>query len=222
MDFSEINALLSPKPLALEMGIKRLPSGMLHVAAQSDMRACKGEMLNWWFGFLETAEHYKWWHPRDHKGLRWDGKRAPGKYVGATCTVDESLSGSGEVYRLHIKFQEPAEVFSAARLEDAYRAGQVSALVCATIGFGDDPALDAAGNMVGGRLIHAAYDTPSGCALRSRFWLGWGVEAPPDVVEQATPDQLGLNLMQHAQAEYTILSRFLPSLYYGENTHEFR
>ena len=222
MDYSEMDALLSPKPLALEMGIQRLPSGALHVAARSDMRGCKGEMLDWWFRFLETAEHYKWWHPQDHKGLQWDSERVAGTYIGSTCIVDESLSGSEEVYRLHIRFQDPAHVFAGAKLEEAYGARQVSGLICATIGFGNDPARDPEGNMIGGRLIHAAYDTPSGCALRSRFWLGWGVEAPPDVVKQATPDQLGLNLMQHANAEYTILSRFLPSLYYGDNVHRFQ
>ena len=221
MEFSEIGGLLSRRPLALEMGIARLPSGMLHVASRSHMRACKGQMLDWWFQFLETAEHYRWWHPRDHKGMRWDGKRVPGTYIGETCVVDESLSAGGEVHRLHIKFQDPADLFPAASLKEAYRADQVSALICATIGFGDNPARDAAGNMIGGRLIHAAYDTPSGCLLRSRFWLGWGVEAPSEVVKQATPDQLGLDLMQHANAEYTNLSYFLPSLYYGDHEEQF-
>ncbi len=222
MDFSEIDALLSTKPLTLEMGIKRLPTGALHVASRSDMRACKGHMLDWWFGFLETAEHYRWWHPQDHKGLSWDDGRVPGKYIGSTCIVDESLSKGGQVYRLHIRFDDPGDVFPEAKLKDAYLKGEVSALICATIGFGDQPALDSAGRMVGGRLIHAAYDTPTGCALRSRFWLGWGLEAPPSVVEQAIPDQMGLDLMQHASAEYTILSRFLPSLYYGDNAQDFQ
>ena len=199
------------------MGIKRLASGQLHVAARSDMRGCKGAMVDWWFGFLENLEQYKWWHPGDHKGLRWDDKWKPGSYVGATCTVDESLAGGEEVHRLHLKFQAPSDIFPRHELEAAMRDGEASAFVCGTIGFGDNPSQDADGNLIGGRFIHAVYDTPSGCAMRNRFWLGAGVDALPAVIEEATPDQLGLNLMQHANTEYTILSRFLPNLYHGAN-----
>lgn len=218
MEFADINRLLSRDALPLEMGIQRLPSGILHVAARSDMRGCKGEMLDWWFGFLGTFEHYSWWHPQDHKGLQWDDKWSRGSYIGATCVVDESLAGSDEVYRLHIKFHAPEDIFDAAELKHAYANGGVAALICATIGFGDNPAMDDKGNMIGARFIHAAYDTPSGCALRNRFWLGAGVQAPPEVIAEHAPDQLGINLMQHANTEYTILSRFLPSLYYGEKS----
>jgi hypothetical protein len=105
----------------------------------------------------------------------------------------------------------------AAKLKRAYAESNVSAFVCATIGFDDKPQMDAKGNMIDGRFIHAAYDTPCGCFLRNRFWLGAGIEAPPKVIEENTPDQLGINLMAHANMEYTNLSRFLPSLYYGEN-----
>jgi DAPG hydrolase PhiG domain len=126
---------------------------------------------------LGTLEHYKWWHPQDHKGLQWDSKWSR-SYIGATCVVDESLAGSADVYRLHIKFHAPQDIFPAADLKTARAEGNASAFVCATIGFGDKPQVDAKGNMIGGRFIHAAYDTPSGCFLRNRFWLGAGIEAP--------------------------------------------
>ena len=45
---------------------------------------------------------------------------------------------------------------------------------------------------------------------RSRFWLGAG--APPDIA-RAIPEQLGIDLMQHAHTEFKYLSAFLPSLY---------
>jgi len=44
-----------------------------------------------------------------------------------------------------------------------------------------------------------------------------GIEAPLKVIGENTPNQLGINLMIHANMEYTNLSKFLPSLYYGEN-----
>ena len=49
MDLSEVGALLDPKPLPLETGYERLPSGALHVAVRTDMHGCSGEMLEWWF-----------------------------------------------------------------------------------------------------------------------------------------------------------------------------
>jgi hypothetical protein len=216
MEFNEINKLLSPKALSLEMGVQRLPSGILHVASRSEMTGCKGKMLDFWFGFLENMDHYRWWHPGDHKGLQWDDKWSRGNYIGATCTVDETLSGSDTCYRLHIKFHAPEDIFDARELEAAYASGQVSGLVCATIGLGDDPVMNDKGEMIGGRFIHAAYDTPTGCALRNRFWLGWGVDAPAEALGEMIPDQMGVDLMQHANEEYTRLSKFLPSLYHGE------
>jgi hypothetical protein len=217
MEFNEINQLLLRDSLSLEMGIRRLPSGVLHVASRSDLAGSTGQMVDWWFGFLGTLEHYKWWHPQDHKGMQWDSKWSRGSYIGATCVVDESLAGSKDVYRLHIKFHSPEDIFPAAELKRAKAEGNASAFVCATIGFGDTPQMDAKGNMIGGRFIHAAYDTPSGCFLRNRFWLGAGIEAPPNVIEENTPNQLGINLMTHANMEYTNLARFLPSLYHGEH-----
>ena len=66
-----------------------------------------------------------------------------------------------------------------------------------------------------GQMIHLTRDTPFGCVLRSRFYLGLSSERP----EQDVPDALGLNLLRHCYTEFTFLSRFLPSLYYGEHAN---
>ena len=60
-----------------------------------------------------------------------------------------------------------------------------------------------------------ARDTPAGCVLRSRFLLGRNSADPVRDV----PDVLGLNLLRHCYSEFTYLSRFLPSLYYGEGAN---
>ncbi len=219
MEFSEIDALLCRKPLPLEMGISRLPSGQVAVASRADMRGVKGEMVDWWFGWFNTTEHYTWWHPIDHKYLKWDDRWSRGSYIGATCTVDETLDmgAGGPCYRLQIKFHDPADIFDRDRLANAYASGEVSAIVCATIGFGDQPDLDEHGDPIGGRFIHTVYDTVGGCVMRSRFWLGDRVPAGPEVLAQQVPDQLGIDLMQHANVEYTYLARVLPNLYHGEH-----
>lgn len=218
MEFSEIGALLSREPLPLEMGIRRLPSGQLAVASRSEMLGCTGAMLDWWFGWFHNTEHYTWWHPLDHKRLEWDEKWQPGSYIGATCVVDESLDmGRGPVARLHIKFHDPADIFEKDALARALDSGEVSAIIAATFAIGEVPSFDQNGDPIGGRFIHLAYDTQRGCALRNRFWLGDRIPASPEEISSQIPDQLGINLMQHANVEYSYLARVLPNLYNGEH-----
>lgn len=70
---NDINELLSPQPLRLEMGLTRSTDGLLTVAIRTDLHGCKGRMLDWWFTFFETTQHIRWWHPHDHVEHRgWD------------------------------------------------------------------------------------------------------------------------------------------------------
>ncbi len=33
-------------------------------------------MIEWWFGdYMQTTDHYKRWHPRDHVWMSWEDKR---------------------------------------------------------------------------------------------------------------------------------------------------
>ena len=111
-----------------------------------------------------------------------------------------------------LKFHDPAEAFGDARLRAATEAGDVSAAVYARIGFGDHAQLDAHGDPLDGDMVHLARDTPFGCA-RSRFYLGKSSAQP----ERDAADELGLALLRHCYTEFTYLSRFLPSIYYGEH-----
>ena len=65
--------------------------------------------------------------------------------------------------------------------------------------------------MVGGKR-----DTDWGMVLRTRFWLGAGVEAPPEVLTEMIPESLGLQLMQHAYTEFRYLGEVVPPLYRAE------
>ncbi len=44
---NDINELLKPEPLRLEMGLSRSADGLLTVAVRTDMHGCKGRMLDW-------------------------------------------------------------------------------------------------------------------------------------------------------------------------------
>jgi hypothetical protein len=218
MNLDEADALLRPDPLPLEMGIRRLDTGVLLVAARTDMPACTGAMFEWWFRFAPDTQQYSWWHPTDHVSSEWY-ETTPGTHVGSTHDVRERLGGE-EVLRLHIQFHDPAETFSAAAIEEAVATGGVSGLVCARMGIGDEPPRDDRGRPMNGRMTHVARDTPFGMVLRSRFWLGEGLRAAREVLEAALPEATGLGLMKHANTEFNYLSRFLPSLYYAEQRDE--
>lgn len=43
---NDINELLSPQPLRLEMGLTRSTDGLLTVAIRTDLHGCKGRMLD--------------------------------------------------------------------------------------------------------------------------------------------------------------------------------
>jgi hypothetical protein len=214
MDLKDADLLLKPDPLPLEMGVERLDSGVLHVAARTDMSGCKGRMFEWWFRFAPDDEQYSWWHPGDHVSSKW-WETSPNTHIGSTHEVEERLGGE-EVLRLWIAFHEPTETFSGDAYTAALDRGDISTTVCARIGMGDDPPRDDAGRPRGGRMTHVARDTPYGCVLRSHFWLGEGLGAPADELKQLLPDEVGLGLMKHAYSEFFYLSKFLPSLYIAE------
>jgi hypothetical protein len=215
LEVDDAPQLLDPGPLPLEMGIQRLESGVLHVAARTDMPHCKGRMFEWWFRFAPDSYQYAWWHPLDHVSSRWV-ETSPRTHIGSTHLVEERLGGDPTVYSLQIHFVDPAELFG-----DAYAAalerGDVSGCVAAMLGIGDDPPRDERGRPNMGRMAHICRDTEDGMVMRSRFWLGQGTGAPPEQLAESIPDALGLNLMQHAHTEFKFLSRFLPALYRAEN-----
>jgi hypothetical protein len=213
MEFDEVARVLDPDPLYLEMGVERLDSGQLHVAARTPMNDCTGAMFEWWFGWGPMTREYAWWHPVDHVSSDWLDL-TPGNGIGSEHVVDEKLGGD-EVYSLRIRFHDPLEIFGDA-LADARARGDVSAAVTANIGISGDPPRTDDGRPLGGRLVHVARDTSYGCVLRSNFWLGWGLPLGPDELREEIPDELGLALMKHAFTEFHYLSRFLPSLYIAE------
>ena len=71
MDLGQIDRLLDPAPMPLEMGYERLDSGVLHVALRTDMHHCTGAMFEWWFRFRPQTREYLWWHPIDHVSSEW-------------------------------------------------------------------------------------------------------------------------------------------------------
>ncbi|WP_413494826.1 DAPG hydrolase family protein [Morganella psychrotolerans] len=214
---NDINELLSPEPLRMEMGLERSDDGLLTVSVRTDLHGCKGRMLAWWFTFFETTQHIRWWHPHDHVAHHgWDSVWKKGEnYIGATIRAVESLGPIPPVGAT-LKFNDAADFFDAEKLAAARADNQFSAAICAHIGFGDDVKKDTPGYPIDGKMLHITYDTEFGCVLRSRFLLGASLKDPLTEL----PDEIGFGLMKHCYNEFTYLSRFLPSIYYGEHGND--
>ena len=214
MRLDQVTALLSAGDLPYQSGIERLDGGMLHVAVLTRMPQVTPAMFGWWFGdYLQTTEHYKRWHPRDHVWMAWENKQ-PGTHVGASHLVHEYIGG--KLNKLRITFLPSSDYFGNT-LDDA----PDSVAVCAVTGFLDRP-IDF------GRLVHLAVPRPWGCDLHSRFWLGdVSSRSGSGLTERlgntnrmrrlVATDTLGRALLVHCHEEMTNLSEFLPALYAREN-----
>lgn len=223
MQFAESNRLLDPTPMPLEMGYERLDNGVLHVAVRTDMHRCKGEMFEWWFRFQPKTREYIWWHPHDHVHSEWIETR-PGTHVGSIHQVRERFTKLPES-ELSIQFRDASEFFDAAALTHARAQGAVSGLICARGGYGFAPQRTPADEVIGTRLIHLCRDTEWGMVLRTHFFFGHDLPAlgvPATEMTKIFADELGPAMLQHAYDEFTYLSRFLPSVYAGENRDQIK
>lgn len=218
MNFNEVAALLDPAPLPLEMGYERLPDGVLHVAARTDMYRCTGKMFEWWFRFGPDTQQYSWWHPVDHGPSRW-ANTTEGTHIGSEHLLEEGFTGLPS-QALIVQFRDPSEFFDQAAFDAARASGAISGAVLGRVGFSHEPPRDPSGAVLGGRLLHIARDTEWGCVLRSHFFLGQDLVTAglsPSEIAAEVPDVLGKGLLVHAYDEFHYLSRFLPSLYLAEN-----
>jgi hypothetical protein len=219
MDLSQAAALLEPEPLALETGYERLPDGVLHVAARTDMHGCTGEMFEWWFRWRCDTQKYIWWHPVDHVYSGWQGTLSEGTHLGSEHVVTEWFTGL-PAQDLIIQFRDPSEVFDPEAYERARKEGRVSATVFGRTGSGHEPDRLPGGEVLGGRLLHVGRDTEWGLVLRSHFFLGQDLPAlglTPEQLGRELTDDFARALLQHAYNEFTYLARFLPSLFIAEH-----
>ena len=196
---------------------RRLSDGSYLVAVRTPMPFVKSEMVRWWFAeYLNTTEHYKWWHPSDHVWMDWENK-IPGEIIGASHLVHEYIGG--ELSKLRIQFVNPSEFFGYNPNDDN------TFVICARAGL-----LDVEINIA--KMCHIVKNNKNGSEMRSRFWLG---HIESRIGNQTIPSLTGFlgntailrlfalskedaeNLKYHAKEEMSFLAKFLPSLYHSEN-----
>jgi len=196
--------------------VRRLPDGSYLVAVRTPMPKVKADMVRWWFSdFLQTTEHYNWWHPKDHVWMDWENKK-PGENTGSSHLVHEYIGG--ELSKLRIQFVNSAEFFG-------YEVNDENTFViCARVGLLEEDINIA-------KMCHVVRNTADGAEMRTRFWLGrvamregnntissiQGFIGNTALVRLFVLDkQLAEDLKRHAQEEMKYLADLLPTLYESE------
>ena len=193
--------------------VRRLPDATYLVAVRTPMPEVKADMVRWWFSdFLQTTEHYNWWHPKDHVWMDWENKE-PGKIKGASHLVHEYIGG--DLSKLRIQFVNSSEFFGYdANDEDTF-------VICAKVGL-----LDEALNIA--KMCHVVRNTLDGAEMRSRFWLGHVAKREGNKTVSSLKgfigntaltrvlvlnQQFAKDLKRHAEEEMKYLAELLPPLY---------
>jgi len=196
--------------------IRRLSDASYLVAVRTPMLEVTADMLRWWFSdFMQTTEHYQWWHPKDHVWMDWENKE-PGKIIGASHLVHEYIGG--DLSKLRIQFVNPIEFFDYdPNNEDTF-------VVCARIGLLNE-------EMNIAKMCHVVRNTLNGAEMRSRFWLGHVAKREGNSTVSslkgfigntflirllAVNKQSAKDLRRHAEEEMKYLAALIPALY-GSN-----
>ena len=200
--------------------VRRLPDASYLVAVRTPMPGVKADMVRWWFAdFLNTTEHYSWWHPEDHVWMDWENKK-PGEVIGSSHLVHEYIGS--ELSKLRIQFIDSSEFFGFnPNDEDTF-------VICARVGLLEQEINTA-------KMCHVVRNTQTGAEMRSRFWLGHVAKRDGNetirsfegfvgnmalvrlflIEQQINPE----DLKRHAIEEMTYLAELLPSLYKLENEY---
>jgi hypothetical protein len=148
MLIEEVSQLLKPGYQSVETGYFRLPNGQMHVRVLTRMPNCNGEMVVWWFKYLDNADKYRMWHPKDHISFR----PLPNGHI-----IEEKIGE--ELWKARIEFADPSQFFDTAKFQEA----NIEAAFCAR-GYTLEGKLH-------GIIIHMVRKTYYGSEMRSRFWL---------------------------------------------------
>ena len=196
--------------------VRRLPDASYLVAVRTPMPKVKADMVRWWFSdFLQSTEHYSWWHPKDHVWMDWENKKL-GENIGSSHLVHEYIGG--ELSKLRIQFVNSAEFFG-------YEVNDENTFViCARVGLLEE-------NINIAKMCHVVINTIDGSEMRTRFWLGHIAKREGNKTISSIQGfigntalarlfvldkQIAEDLKRHAKEEMKYLADLLPTLYESE------
>ncbi|MBI5552810.1 MAG: hydrolase [Desulfobacterales bacterium] len=211
LKFEDLNDLLEPGYLAVENGYGLNPDGTGFVAVRTEFPGASAQMIHWWFWWHALKDiRYKIWCPGAHYGI---GVEDMAQMNDAALSYQQRYLNNPQypvedvgtgVRRLSIRFISPEDFgFDTAR----FKAAGIEAVVCGVVGY-----------MVAGvpvehtYMVHMFRRTADGLELRSRFWLGQGLDSQA-LRKLAITQNTAMSLAFHCATEYNHLAEFLPEIF---------
>ena len=215
-----IDRLLDEAAIEPGTGWCVLPDGSGYVSVQNKMPGVTLDMISWWFAWHGFEDlRYMLWYAPCHFGVeilsgreRILDKNVPmrEKMYGVVHRVKEDVSGKAETVPdgFDIHFRSPEEMgFTPEKVTDRYYV----------VGAFPDLGKDITSTGKPAMMCHVYRQTDYGVEMRTRFWMGWGMEKGKAKCYInpgfRMPDFVPKNLAKHCIDEYTNLKFFLPELY---------
>lgn len=218
----QLNDLLEPGPLAVEIGWCNLPNGAGFIANRMLYPDITAEMVDWWFAWHPMEDlRYRIWFPPQHAGIMVspEGRRRlldptipmAERNWGVTHHVTENCDCGME--NITISFLSPKDFgFDMNRWKQPFVATFAGGYGWAVAVGKTDESITAPALM-----CHIFRDTPEGLEHRTRFWLGYRMSQgrpectlPPGV---RVPEAAIRGLARHNVKEFTRFKNFLPRIY---------
>ena len=218
----QMNDLLNPGHLDVEIGWCNLPNGAGFIANCYQYKRVTAEMIDWWFCWHTLEDlRYRLWFPPQHAGImispetrkRMLDPNIPfsEKNWGATHHVTENCDNGME--NIDITFLSPKDFgFDMSRWKEPYVSTFAGGYGWACAVNKTDESITAPALM-----CHIFRPIPGGLEHRTRFWLGYRfsggkpeLSLPPGVKVPVAAVQ---GLARHDVKEFKNFGAFLPEIY---------
>ncbi|KAB0622593.1 DAPG hydrolase family protein [Castellaniella defragrans] len=218
----QMNELLDPGHLDVEIGWCILPNGAGFIANRMVYPDATADMIDWWFAWHPLEDlRYRIWYPPQHAGIMVSpmGRRRlldpsipmAEKNWGVTHHVTENCNNGMD--NVDIQFMSPKDFgFDMDRWKQPYVSAFAGGAGWAVSVDKTDESITAPALM-----CHIFRDTPEGLEHRTRFWMGYRFSAgrpelslPPGV---QVPVKAVQGLARHNVMEFTRFKHFLPRIY---------
>lgn len=218
----QMNALLDPGDLQVEIGWCNLPNGAGFIANRNLYKNVTAEMIDWWFAWhpLESLR-YRIWYPPQHVAIGLDPESRKRildpeipvreKNWGVTHQVIEDCNCGME--SIDITFLSPEDFgFDMKRWKEPYVTTFVGGFGWSKPAVKTNPPIKAPSLM-----CHIFRKYPGGLEHRTRFWMGYCLSdgrpelyLPPGI---SVPTMAVRGLAQHNVHEFSNLAVLLPGIY---------
>lgn len=211
MPVEERNLFMEETDPYLQDGYGISADGLGFLANTTFMPEVTSDMLDWWFGWhcVENDLRYKIWDKEDHFWARADkpeyvlDPNVPWreKTWGVSHKIKENAGLGVEEIEMH--FVRPRDLgFDESKIGGDGCTSMVCAHAAAIV-------------------AHKWIETPEGCWLKSRFWMGYGLDGNGNVVRKfppgaRMPEFVPKMIYGHNIKEFTNLAAFLPQIYEEE------